>query len=202
MLFLPTNRSNFDLGSRTGDSQYKSNNERVRTKVIPTDEETKKEEMRKKDVEKEKDLQEEHEREEEEDRQEEERQKEEDEKRNENEERKEEEEQQEREEEQRKQREEREDEERRKQEEKKKEEKPKLDGIYHCSYRYGTHEIKLAYDIPTKTWKNVRVKCHDEEEEQLNVILNNLKNCHFFVDYTLDQQIEIMKKKFEHYFLG
>jgi len=73
---------------------------------------------------------------------------------------------------------------------------------YQCIYRYRAHEIKLEYDISTETWEIIHGKYYSEEEKQLNEILIDLENSQSIADYTLDEQIQIIIKNFDHYFLG
>ena len=74
--------------------------------------------------------------------------------------------------------------------------------MYHCIYRYGMHEIKLQYETLTETWEIDHDKHHLEQEKQLNAILMDLENSRWDSDLTLDEQIQIIIKEFDDFFLG
>ncbi len=66
---------------------------------------------------------------------------------------------------------------------------------YDCIYCYGTHRIKLEFDIKTGLWKIIPLETYDDGEK-LESVFDDIQ----FL--TLDQQIQIIIKRFDQHFLG
>jgi hypothetical protein len=66
---------------------------------------------------------------------------------------------------------------------------------YDCIYCYEMHRIKLEFDIKNGLWKVIPLESYNEGEK-FDSIFNDIQ---FF---TLDQQIQIIIKRFDQYFIG
>ncbi|CAF4538214.1 unnamed protein product [Rotaria sp. Silwood2] len=72
---------------------------------------------------------------------------------------------------------------------------------YDCIYRYGTHRVKLEYYIENKIWKKIPFQSNQEQENILNSLFDD--NYHIrslFQSFTLDQQIQIIIKRYDKHF--
>jgi hypothetical protein len=66
---------------------------------------------------------------------------------------------------------------------------------YDCIYHYEFHRIKLEFDIKNGLWKIIPLESY-EEEKKLDLFFDDIQ---FF---TLDQQIQIIIKRFDQHFAG
>jgi hypothetical protein len=66
---------------------------------------------------------------------------------------------------------------------------------YDCIYHYELHRIKLEFDIKNGLWKIIPLESY-EEEKKLDLFFDDIQ---FF---TLDQQIQIIIKRFDQHFAG
>ncbi|CAF4783978.1 unnamed protein product, partial [Rotaria sp. Silwood2] len=72
---------------------------------------------------------------------------------------------------------------------------------YDCIYRYGTHRVKLEYYIENKIWKKIPFQSNQEQENILNSLFNdNYDIRSLFQSFTLDQQIQIIIKRYDKHF--
>ncbi|CAF4580382.1 unnamed protein product [Rotaria socialis] len=74
---------------------------------------------------------------------------------------------------------------------------------YSCIYRYGTHRIKLEYDIENNIWVKIPLESNEEQENIIDSLFNNNEDIRsLFQSFTLDQQIELIIKRYDKHFAG
>ncbi|CAF4532905.1 unnamed protein product, partial [Rotaria magnacalcarata] len=72
---------------------------------------------------------------------------------------------------------------------------------YSCIYRYGTHRIKLEYDIENNIWTKIPLESNEEQENIIDSLFNNNEDIRsLFQSFTLDQQIELIIKRYDKHF--
>ncbi|CAF3848859.1 unnamed protein product [Rotaria sordida] len=72
---------------------------------------------------------------------------------------------------------------------------------YDCIYRYGTHRIKLEYYIESQIWKKIPLESNEEQENILNSLFDDNHDIRsLFQSFTLDQQIQIITKRYDKHF--
>jgi hypothetical protein len=67
---------------------------------------------------------------------------------------------------------------------------------YNCIYRFGTHRIKLEFDLNSGLWRRIPLESCEEEEQILHSVFHGIQ----FL--TLDQQIQIIIKQYDQHFDG
>jgi hypothetical protein len=73
---------------------------------------------------------------------------------------------------------------------------------YRCKYRYGSHEIKLEYDLSSEKWKLASDKYHSGEK-QLKILVERVNKFSLANrSLTLDKQIQYVLETLDGYFLG
>ncbi|CAF3462974.1 unnamed protein product, partial [Rotaria sp. Silwood2] len=77
-------------------------------------------------------------------------------------------------------------------------EKYKIIG-YDCIYQYENIHIKLEYDLLNRTWRIYNQQSNSEQYQYLNILLEDLN---YSQNISLDQQIQIIIKRFNNYFHG
>ncbi|CAF3030121.1 unnamed protein product [Rotaria sp. Silwood2] len=79
-------------------------------------------------------------------------------------------------------------------------EKEKDDIIgYYCIYQYDYIHIKLEHYLSNRTWKINCQQSNYEQYKSLNILLEDLNN-NQNIFLSLDQQIQIIIQRFDHYF--
>ncbi|CAF3744824.1 unnamed protein product [Rotaria sp. Silwood1] len=72
---------------------------------------------------------------------------------------------------------------------------------YDCIYRYGTHRVKFEYYIDTQIWKKIALESDEEQETILKSLFNDNHDIRsLFQSFTLDQQIQIIIKRYDKHF--
>ncbi|CAF4980296.1 unnamed protein product [Rotaria sp. Silwood1] len=72
---------------------------------------------------------------------------------------------------------------------------------YDCIYRYGTHRVKFEYYIDTQIWKKIPLESDEEQETILKSLFNDNHDIRsLFQSFTLDQQIQIIIKRYDKHF--
>jgi hypothetical protein len=67
---------------------------------------------------------------------------------------------------------------------------------YNCIYCYGTHRVKLEFDIACGLWRVIPIESYEQEEQILDSVFNDIQ----FL--TLDEQIQIIIKRYDQHFAG
>ncbi len=73
---------------------------------------------------------------------------------------------------------------------------------YRCKYRYGSHEVKLEYDLSSEKWKLASDKYHSGEK-QLKILIERINKFSLVNrSLVLDKQIQYVLQTLDGYFLG